>query len=63
MNKFRLVAPENKQAKRSSGVVRVRPDTWKTLCDLQQRTQLCMGTILEQCVNFALENMDGEIYE
>lgn len=57
-DKFVLFAP-GREDSADKGVVRLPPNCYDQVLDLKRRTGISMGRILEQCVDFALEHMEG----
>lgn len=55
MAPFKLRLPED----RSRGVIRVKPVYYQTLVELHNQTRLPIGNIVEQCIDYALKNMEG----
>lgn len=58
MDKFVLIGIGQKDSDNNS-VVRVTPSCYEKLHALKEKTGLSMCKILEQCVDFALEHMEG----
>jgi hypothetical protein len=56
---FRIVAPGMGDCPRR-GVIRVPPGTYDRLWTLSLETNVSMCRIVEQCVTFALERMEGD---
>ncbi|MEG0999123.1 MAG: hypothetical protein RSC99_06365 [Clostridiales bacterium] len=59
MRKFELKHPEL-VLDRDKGIIRLKPSYYNTLCILKAQSGLTLGNIAEQCIDFALEHMDGE---
>ncbi len=55
---FKLIAPGMRDSN-NRNVVRVPPSTYDRLAVLSRETGVSMCRIVEQCVNFAFERMDG----
>lgn len=59
MDKFVLIGRGTKDNKNKS-IIRIKPSSYDKIYDLKLRTGISMCTILEQCIDFALEHMDKE---
>lgn len=57
MDRFVLITQGAKDS-RDKAVVRLSPTCYTVIANLKKRTGLSMRSILEQCVEFALEHMD-----
>jgi len=56
---FRIIAP-GLQDSEKRGVIRVPPSTYDRLMLLSKETGVSICRIVDQCVAFALERMEGE---
>lgn len=61
MEKFRLKLPEV-EAPGKQPVVRLKASYYRTLVELRTKTGLTLGAITEQCIDYALENMEDDSY-
>lgn len=41
-------------------VIRLKPSYYQTIAGLRAKTGLPLGNIVEQCIDYALEHMEGE---
>lgn len=57
-DKFVLLTPGTLDSN-DKGVVRLTPSCYDRVYALKQRTGISMGRIIEQCVDFALERLEG----
>lgn len=57
-DRFVLFAPGCKDSN-NNGVVRLPPSCFERVMQLKRQTGVSMGRIIEQCVDFALEHMEG----
>lgn len=60
MDKFKLKLPYPDDSANKQPVIRLKPTYYQTLSVLKARTGLPLGNIVEQCIDYALENMEGE---
>lgn len=60
MEPFKLKLPYPDDASNKQPVIRLKPTYYQTLSVLKARTGLPLGNIVEQCIDYALENMEGE---
>lgn len=56
--KLKLPCPEDNAVKQP--IIRLKPTYYRTLGALKAKTGLLLGNIVEQCIDYALENMEGE---
>ena len=56
---FKIIAPGLKDSSNRS-VVRIPPSTYDRLAALSRESGVSMCRIVEQCVAFALERLEGE---
>lgn len=61
MERFKLRLPYPDDCVNKQPIIRLKPTYYQTLCVLKAKTNLPMGNIVEQCIDYALENMDGEV--
>ena len=54
---FRIIAPGLRDTDR--GVIRVPPTTYDRLAALSKETHVSICRIVDQCVTFALERLEG----
>lgn len=54
--KLRLPFPEDYRDKQP--VIRLKPSYYRTLSILKAQTGLPLGNIVEQCIDYALENLE-----
>ena len=54
---FRLQYPDT-PTKPKQPVVRLKPSYYQLLEQLKKQTRLPLGTIVEQCIDYAMENME-----
>lgn len=59
----KLIAPfrlqyDEAQAKPKQPVVRLKPSYYQLLEQLKRETGLSLGGIVEQCIDYAIENME-----
>lgn len=55
---LKLPYPDDTQTKQP--IVRLKPSYYQTLRILKAKTGLPLGNIVEQCIDYALENMEGD---
>ena len=55
---FRIIAPGHVDSDKR-GVIRVPPNVYDRLAQLSKSTGVSIGRIVDQCVTFALERLDG----
>ena len=55
---FRIIAPGLHDSN-NRGVIRVPPDTYDRLAALSKETRVSICRIVDQCVTFALERLEG----
>ena len=60
MEAFKLKLPYPDDSANKQPVIRLKPTYYQTLSVLKARTGLPLGNIVEQCIDYALENMEGE---
>lgn len=60
MDKFVLKLPYPDNAADKQPIVRLKPSYYQTLNTLKARTGLPLGNIVEQCIDYALENMEAD---
>lgn len=58
MEKFKLRLPPVDQFPVKQPVIRVKPAYYQTLAQLRARSGLPIGNIVEQCIDYALNNME-----
>lgn len=58
MEKFKLRVPEPEKLAAKQPVIRVKPAYYQTLAAWRSRTGLPLGNIVEQCIDYALANME-----
>jgi predicted DNA-binding protein len=56
---FRIIAPGLRDSD-NRGVIRVPPGTYNQLMSLSKETGVSICRIVDQCVAFALERMEGD---
>lgn len=56
--KLRLPFPDDYADKQP--VIRLKPSYYRTLSVLKAQTGLPLGNIVEQCIDYALENLERE---
>lgn len=56
---FRIIAPGIRGSNNRT-VIRVPPSTYDRLADLSRETGVSICRIVDQCVTFALERLEGE---
>lgn len=59
MERFVLKLPYPDDSANKQPVIRLKPTYYQTLSVLKARTGLPLGNIVEQCIDYALENMEG----
>ena len=57
---FKLKLPYPESAADKQPIVRLKPSYYQTLNALRARTGLPLGNIVEQCIDYALENMEAD---
>ena len=57
---FKLKLPYPESAVDKQPIVRLKPSYYQTLNVLRARTGLPLGNIVEQCIDYALENMEAD---
>lgn len=57
---FKLKLPYPVEKENKQPVIRLKPSYYRTISVLKAQTGLPLGNIVEQCIDYALENM-GEI--
>ena len=55
---FRIIAP-GLQDSEKKGVIRIPPSTYDRLAALSRETNVSICRIVDQCVTFALERLEG----
>lgn len=55
---FKIIAPGLKDSN-NRGIIRVPPSTYDRLATLSKDTGVSICRIVDQCVDFALERLDG----
>ncbi len=55
---FRIIAP-GMQDSNKRGVIRIPPSTYDRLATLSRETGVSICRIVDQCVSFALERLEG----
>lgn len=60
MEKFTLKLPYPDDYTAKQPVIRLKPTYYQTLSVLKARTGLPLGNIVEQCIDYALENMEED---
>lgn len=55
---FRIIAPGLKDSNNRS-VIRVSPSTYDRIAALSRENSVSMCRIVDQCIDFALERLDG----
>lgn len=58
MEKFKLQVPPPDKLPTKQGVIRVKPAYYQMLAVLHIKTGLPLGNIVEQCIDYALTNME-----
>lgn len=58
MEKFKLQVPPPDKLPAKQGVIRVKPAYYQMLSILHSETGLPRGNIVEQCIDYALTNME-----
>lgn len=61
MAPFRLQHP--KIDPRKASVIRLKPSYYQILVALKAKTGIPLGTIAEQCIDYALDNMEGDVVD
>lgn len=61
MDKFSLKLPYPDDYTSKQPVIRLKPTYYQTLSVLKARTGLPLGNIVEQCIDYALENMEEDV--
>ena len=59
MDVFKIIAPGLKDSN-NRGVIRIPPNTYDRLADLSRETGVSICRIVDQCVSFALERLEGD---
>lgn len=57
-DKFKLQLPYPDSTTTKQPVIRLKPSYYQTLSVLKAKTGLPLGNIVEQCIDYALENME-----
>ena len=60
MERFVLKLPYPDDSANKQPVIRLKPTYYQTLSVLKARTGLPLGNIVEQCIDYALENMEED---
>ena len=60
MERFRLKLPYPDERLDRQPVIRLKPSYYQTLSVLKAQTGLPLGNIVEQCIDYALENAEEE---
>ncbi len=55
---FKLRMPYPDEAATKQPIIRLKPSYYQTLSVLKAKTGLPLGNIVEQCIDYALENME-----
>lgn len=58
MERFKLKMPYPDDSANKQPIIRLKPTYYQTLSVLKARTGLPLGNIVEQCIDYALENME-----
>lgn len=61
MKPFCLKLPQMEDTRSKQPVVRLKPSYYHTLAVLKARTGLPLGNIVEQCIDYALDNMEEDM--
>lgn len=57
--KFKLKLPEQED---KQPIIRLKPAYYQLISDLKTQTGLSMGNIVEQCIDYAMANMEVEAH-
>lgn len=60
---FKLKLPYPTDNSNKQPVIRLKPPYYQTLNVIKAQTGLPLGNIVEQCVDYALMNMEGTSYD
>lgn len=60
MEAFKLKLPYPDDAANKQPVIRLKSTYYQTLSVLRAKTGLPLGNIVEQCIDYALENMEAD---
>lgn len=60
MEKFKLKLPYPDSTADKQPVIRLKPSYYQTLAMLRAKTGLPLGNIVEQCIDYALANMEED---
>ena len=60
MDKFILKLPYPDDYSSKQPIIRLKPTYYQTLSVLKARTGLPLGNIVEQCIDYALEQMEED---
>lgn len=58
IEKFKLTPPYPDPVGNKQPVIRLKPSYYQTLAMLKAKTGLPLGNIVEQCIDYALANME-----
>lgn len=58
MGKFKLKLPYPDDPSTKQPVIRLKPSYYQMLTALKAKTGLPLGNIVEQCIDYAMENME-----
>ena len=59
MEKFKLQLPYPDETPTKQPIIRLKPSYYQTLMAMKVKTGLPLGNIVEQCIDYALSNMEG----
>lgn len=62
MERFKLKLPYPDDYSGKQPVIRLKASYYQTLSVLKARTGLPLGNIVEQCIDYALENMEVDLH-
>ena len=60
MKPFQLKLPYPDNSANKQPIIRLKPTYYQTLRVLRAKTGLPLGNIVEQCIDYAMSNMDQE---
>lgn len=60
MEAFKLKLPYPDDAANKQPIIRLKSTYYQTLSVLRAKTGLPLGNIVEQCIDYALENMEDD---
>ena len=63
MGDFRFKVPRSSRGSQRAPVIRLKASYYQTLLSLKRQTGLPLGSVAEQCIDYALEHMAADAME